>query len=55
MATTVDVSRLDAFVPRRFNDTLLLEDGMQFDSILFHDKANAWVVTRNLELIRVKL
>ncbi|HEU4871421.1 MAG TPA: YCF48-related protein, partial [Pyrinomonadaceae bacterium] len=33
----------------------LEEESMQFDSILFHDKANAWVVTRNLELIRVKL
>ena len=31
-----------------------LEDGMQFDSILFHDKTNAWVVTRNAELIKVK-
>ena len=32
-----------------------LEDSMQFHSILFHDKTNAWIVTRNLELIKVKL
>ena len=31
-----------------------LEDGM-FKSIPFHDKTNAWVVTRNLELIKVRL
>ena len=32
-----------------------LEDSMQFDSILFHDKKNAWVATRNAELIKVDL
>jgi len=32
-----------------------LEDSMQFDRILFHDKKNAWVATRNAELIKVDL
>ncbi len=32
-----------------------LEDSMQFDSILFHDKKNAWVATLNAELIKVDL
>ncbi len=32
-----------------------LEDGIQFFSILFQDKTNAWVITRNHELIKVKL
>ena len=32
-----------------------LEDTVRFDSIVFHDATNAWVVTRNAELVRVKL
>jgi photosystem II stability/assembly factor-like uncharacterized protein len=32
-----------------------LETAMQFNSIPFHDKTNAWLVTRNRELVKVKL
>jgi len=32
-----------------------VEDAMQFGSIPYHDDANAWLVTGNLELVRMKL